>query len=152
MFRTLSLDVVISLYEPCHSLSSVLTATRLLALLDTITGAPHQQVAKRSNCLSPSSFSQASSIMTEVIIVMLTRTGGIFSGVLHSEHSIFKKNRIGLSVIHVTLKMTTIMHALTDCHHMFIHLKAKAYIVLSTQVCFHLLVHDCVCYTNNSCS
>ena len=40
-----ALDVVISLYEPYQSFSSVSSATILLALLETITGVPHQQVA-----------------------------------------------------------------------------------------------------------
>ena len=90
-----ALDVVTSLYEPYQSFSS---ATRSLTLLETIAGVPHRQVAKRPNRLSSSfflsfflSFSQASTIMAEAITMTQTRKSGIFTGVLHSYHSVFKE-------------------------------------------------------------
>ena len=47
-----ALDVVRSFYEPYQSFSSVFITTRLLALMEIITGVPKRQFAKWPNRLS----------------------------------------------------------------------------------------------------
>ena len=46
-----------------------------------------------------------------------------------------------------------ITHAQTACHHVFclFNLKSIVLSALMAVVCSHLLVHDCVRYTNSSC-
>ena len=46
-------------------------------------------IRSSSFCFCFCFFSQASTIMTEVITMIQARTGWIFSGVLHSQHSLF---------------------------------------------------------------
>ena len=112
------------------------SATRSSTLLETIAGVPQRQVAKRPNRLSSSSFflsfSQASTIMAEAITMTQTRKSGIFTGVLHSYHSVSKKSNWFNSVhehsrvdaCRFTHFMTMITHAQTACHHVFCLFKA----------------------------
>ena len=69
-----------------------LSATGLLALLETFAGVPVRQVATLGGGLKGTSsfwflvsfFSQASTITAEVITMIQARTSWIFPGVLHS--------------------------------------------------------------------
>ena len=51
-----ALDVIMKLYEPYQSFSSVSLATILLVLLETMAGVPQRQVAKREIVLLLSFF------------------------------------------------------------------------------------------------
>ena len=74
------------------------SATRLQALQETFAGVPHRLVDTLGGwgvivhlLLVSSFFNQASTIMAEAITMIQARISWIFSGVLHSQHSVFKE-------------------------------------------------------------
>ena len=74
------------------------SAKRLLALLETIAECHIGKSLKGPNRLSSfflsSSFSQASSIITEAMTMSQTRRSGIFDGVLHAHQSALNELKV----------------------------------------------------------
>ena len=153
-----ALDIVTSLYEPYQWFSSVFISEKAVSVARDHRWVPHRQVVKRAKSSifflsSSSSFSQASSIITEVMTMSQTRRGGIFDGVLHAHQSALNElkvvqewftstleltlpvprhfrvnNNINGSSVRVwifpSISMTMITHAQTACHHVFCLFKA----------------------------
>ena len=90
-FQKSALHVVISLYEPYLSFSSVFISNKTLSAAREYTEVPHRQVAKimsKSSIFFLSfSFSQATTILTETIKMIHTRRSGICIRALHSYQS-----------------------------------------------------------------
>ena len=65
------------------------SATRLLAMLECTTEAPHRQVAKRAVIIV--SFSWATTILAEAITMIQTQRNDICTRAVHSYQSVFKE-------------------------------------------------------------
>ena len=147
-----ALGIVTSIYEPYQWFSSVFIGEKTVSVARDHRWVPHRQVAKRAKSsiffLLSSSFSQASSIITEAMTMSQTRRSGIFYGVLHAYQSAINElkvvqewftstleltlpvprhfrvnNNVNGSSIRVwifpSISMTMITHAQTACHHVF---------------------------------
>ena len=106
-----ALDIVTSLYEPYQWFSSIFIGEKTVSVARDHRWVPHRQVAKRAKSsifflLSSSSFSQASSIITEAMTMSQTRRSGIFYGILHAYQSALNKLKVVQEWFTSTLEWT----------------------------------------------
>ena len=171
-----ALGIVTSIYEPYQWFSSVFIGEKTVSVARDHRWVPHRQVSKRAKSsiffLLSSSFSQASSIITEAMTMSQTRRSGIFYGVLHAYQSAINELKVVQEWFTSTLELTLPVPRhfrvnnnvngssirvwiFPSCHHVFCLF--KAYLrscclrswLWSARISWFMTA--CVRYTNSSC-